>query len=102
MPTTPQQTLNDVCSRARGILSEVPAAERSDAARVLELAETTAPTGGARRELVGLIERLGRRSGVAVPFASIARAVSALCAGDEPIALEALALADEALMFRGY
>lgn len=101
-PEATRRALEAILGRARGALGEVPVAERADAERILELALAKLPPQGGQRELVGLIERLGRRSGAAVPFASLARALSARWAGDHAVALEALGLADEALMFRGY
>ena len=93
-------------SRCRSALSELPAPARVDAERVLALvgARDTgdlADETGARRELLGLIERLGRRASVEVPFASLARALSADLHGSVAVLRESLEACDRALQLRG-
>lgn len=95
-----------VLARCRSLLSELPPDARSDAERVLSLvlAHTAGPLSdepGARRELLGLIERLGRRASVGVPFASLARALSADLHGSRALREEGLDACERALQLRG-
>jgi hypothetical protein len=79
--------------------------ERPDAERVLTLVrarDAGEPLGEpVRRELLGLIERLGRRASASVPFATLARALSADLHGADGVRAESLAACDQALQLRG-
>lgn len=85
-----------LCERGSGVLSALPASERSDAERVLALcqayAESAGETGTAprvtssahdeeTRELTRLVEYLARRHARAIPLATLGRAVLAHRAG---------------------
>lgn len=99
------EVFTDYLSRGASALAEVPAQERTDAERVLALVR--ARHAGepldepARRELLGLIERLGRRASASVPFAALARALSADLHGAHAVRAESLAACDHALQLRG-
>lgn len=81
----------DLRGRAGSLVGMLPATESTDARRVLALTDqlavafdAAAPAGldeaenvRLRIELRGLAERLGRRSAEGIPFASLARALSA-------------------------
>ena len=95
----------DYAARGASGLADVPTSERPDAERVLALVRAR-DAGEAlgepvRRELLGLIERLGRRASVSVPFATLARALSADLHGAEGVRTESLAACDQALQLRG-
>lgn len=92
--------LAELSSRAASLVSSLPAHEAPDARRVLAIAgSVVAATEAAfedpaneanvavRIELRGLSERLGRRSAEGIPFASLARALSATLHGNEADAL---------------
>jgi len=96
----------DHAARCRSALADVPAAERPDAERVLTLVsarDAGEPVDGepVRRELLGLIERLGRRASSSLPFAALARALSADLHGALGMRTESLAACDQALQLRG-
>ncbi len=106
---------DDYRARALSALTELRPAERVDAERVLELVAardrpqppSASPPGasdadeGLRRELLGLIERLGRRGSAGIPFASLARALSADLHGAEALRRESLEHCDRALLMLG-
>lgn len=84
----------------------MPAGERPDAERVLALvlardAGEPIDSEAVRRELLGLIERLGRRASNSVPFAALARALSADLHGALSVRAESLLACDQALQLRG-
>jgi hypothetical protein len=96
----------DYLARCRSALSELTADARADAERVLALVSARdrgdlADEPSARRDLLGLIERLGRRASVGVPFASLARALSADLRGSTSVVRESLEACDRALQLRG-
>lgn len=96
----------DCAARCRSALADVPLGERADAERVLTLVRARdageAVAGeSVRRELLGLIERLGRRASTSVPFANLARALSADLHGALGVRAESLLACDQALQLRG-
>lgn len=95
----------DYAARGASALADVPTRERPDAERVLTLLRarhTGDPLGEpVRRELLGLIERLGRRASASVPFAMLARALSADLHGADGVRAESLAACNQALQLRG-
>lgn len=110
MPESP--IYEDYIARCRAVLGELSGDGRADAEHVLRLAaardaaaSSAADAGGdgasVRRELLGLIERLGRRASAGVPFASLARALSADLHGAVTVRAESLAACDRALQMRG-
>lgn len=104
-PRVPE-VFSDHAARCRSALAEVPASERADAERVLSLvrardAGEALDGESVRRELLGLIERLGRRASSSVPFATLARALSADLHGALGVRAESLLACDQALQLRG-
>lgn len=89
--------LVELRSRAGSLVSALPAPEAQDARRVLALVDELGPgldagappfseptqSAALRIELRGLAERLGRRSAEGIPFASLARALSAALLGSD-------------------
>lgn len=103
--------LAELTSRSRSLVASLPATEAPDARRVLELAgasimglagvHTDDPNVATRIELRGLAERLGRRSAEGIPFASLARAVSASLHGSVADASQIRAECDMQLLTFG-
>lgn len=82
-------------TKAEGALGLLADAERPDAEELVLLFKRlfSAPTSASpadRTRLLRLIEVLARRSATAMPFAALARALSARLAGDEGSAQELL------------
>ncbi|MCA9574016.1 MAG: hypothetical protein R3B40_02535 [Polyangiales bacterium] len=100
------EAYRDCVTRCRSALNDLPANAREDAERALQLVSERAGDGiedeaAAKRELLGLIERLGRRASAAVPFASLARALSADLHGSRAVMRESLDACERALVLRG-